>query len=122
MEKKALQLLMKKLLICLESKKDVVLVVNKIDSMREAENAWEFYNLGIGDPIAISASQGLNIGDMLDRVVEGFDKFSEEEEEDEYIRIAMIGKPNVGKSSLINRLLGEDRLIVSDIPELQEML
>ncbi|MBU5454006.1 ribosome biogenesis GTPase Der [Caproiciproducens sp. MSJ-32] len=99
-----------------KSKKDVVLVVNKVDSMKEVENAWEFYNLGIGDPIAISASQGLNIGDMLDRVVEYFDKFNEEEEEDEYIRIAMIGKPNVGKSSLINRLLGEERLIVSDVP------
>lgn len=99
-----------------KSKKDVVLVVNKVDSMKEVENAWEFYNLGIGEPIAISASQGLNIGDMLDRVVENFDKFNDDEEEDEYIRVAMIGKPNVGKSSLINRLLGEDRLIVSDIP------
>ncbi|MDU2158504.1 ribosome biogenesis GTPase Der, partial [Clostridium sp.] len=94
----------------------VVLVVNKVDSLKEEENAWEFYNLGIGDPVTISASQALGLGDMLDRVVENFDKFNEEDEEDEFIRIAMIGKPNVGKSSLINRLLGEERLIVSDIP------
>ena len=99
-----------------KSKKEVILVVNKVDSLKEEDNAWEFYNLGIGDPITISASQGLGLGDMLDRVVENFDKYNEEEEEDEYIRIAMIGKPNVGKSSLINRLLGEDRLIVSNIP------
>ena len=81
-----------------KSKKPVVLVVNKVDSLKEEENAWEFYNLGIGDPITISASQGLGLGDMLDRVVENFDKFDDEEEEDEFIRIAMIGKPNVGKS------------------------
>lgn len=99
-----------------KSKKPVVLVVNKVDSLKEEENAWEFYNLGIGDPITISSSQGLGLGDMLDRVVEGFPKNAGEEEEDEYIRIAMIGKPNVGKSSLINRLLGEERVIVSDVP------
>lgn len=99
-----------------KSKKPVVLVVNKVDSLKEEDNAWEFYNLGIGDPITISASQGLGLGDMLDRVVENFDKSIYEQEEDEYIRIAMIGKPNVGKSSLINRLLGEDRVIVSNVP------
>ncbi|MDU5111931.1 MAG: ribosome biogenesis GTPase Der [Clostridium sp.] len=99
-----------------KSKKEVVLVVNKVDSLKEEDNAWEFYNLGIGDPITISASQGLGLGDMLDRVVENFDKYNEEDEDDEYIRIAMIGKPNVGKSSLINKLLGEERLIVSNIP------
>ena len=99
-----------------KSKKPVVLVVNKVDSLKEEENAWEFYNLGIGDPITISASQGLGLGDMLDRVVENFDKSIYEQDEDEYIRIAMIGKPNVGKSSLINRLLGEDRVIVSNVP------
>lgn len=98
-----------------KSKKPVVLVVNKIDSLKEEDNAWEFYNLGIGDPITISAAQGLGLGDMLDRVVENFDNSYLEEEEDEYIRIAMIGKPNVGKSSLINKLLGEDRVIVSDV-------
>ncbi|MGL4847965.1 MAG: ribosome biogenesis GTPase Der [Clostridium sp.] len=99
-----------------KSKKPVVLVVNKVDSLKEEENAWEFYNLGIGEPITISASQGLGLGDMLDRVVDGFDKNAGEEEDDEYIRIAMIGKPNVGKSSLVNRLLGEDRVIVSNVP------
>ncbi|WP_300383142.1 ribosome biogenesis GTPase Der [Clostridium sp.] len=99
-----------------KSKKDVVLVVNKVDSLKDEDNAWEFYNLGIGEPITISASQGLAIGDMLDRVVENFDKYNEDEEDDEYIRIAMMGKPNVGKSSLINKLLGEERLIVSEIP------
>ncbi|MGL5766423.1 MAG: ribosome biogenesis GTPase Der, partial [Sarcina sp.] len=99
-----------------KSKKPVVLVVNKVDSLKEEENAWEFYNLGIGEPITISASQGLGLGDMLDRIVEGFDKNAADEDDDEYIRIAMIGKPNVGKSSLINRLLGEDRVIVSNVP------
>ena len=99
-----------------KSKKPIVLVVNKVDSVKEEENAWEFYNLGIGDPVTISASQGLGLGDMLDRVVEHFDKDAASEEEDEYVRIAMIGKPNVGKSSLINRLLGEERVIVSNVP------
>lgn len=99
-----------------KSKKEVVLVVNKVDSLKEEQNAWEFYNLGIGEPITISASQGLAIGDMLDRVVANFDKYNDNEDDDEYIRIAMMGKPNVGKSSLINKLLGEERLIVSDVP------
>lgn len=99
-----------------KSKKPVVLVVNKIDRLALEENSYEFYNLGIGDPITISASQGLGLGDMLDEVVKYFNNPSEDEEDDEYIRIAMIGKPNVGKSSLINRLLGEERVIVSNVP------
>ena len=99
-----------------KSKKPIILVVNKIDSLTDEDNAYEFYNLGIGDPITISASQALGLGDMLDKVVSYFPDNSEDEEEDEYIKIAMIGKPNVGKSSLINKLLGEDRVIVSDIP------
>ncbi|MDM0533121.1 ribosome biogenesis GTPase Der [Clostridium perfringens] len=99
-----------------KSKKPVVLVVNKIDRLALEENSYEFYNLGIGDPITISASQGLGLGDMLDEVVKYFNDPSEYEEDDEYIRIAMIGKPNVGKSSLINRLLGEERVIVSNVP------
>lgn len=98
-----------------KSKKPIVLVVNKVDSLKEEDNAWEFYNLGIGDPITISASQGLGLGDMLDRVVENFDSSIYDQDEDEYIRIAMIGKPNVGKSSLINKLLGEERVIVSEV-------
>ena len=99
-----------------KSKKPVVLVVNKIDRLALEENSYEFYNLGIGDPITISASQGLGLGDMLDEVVKYFNDPSEDEEDDEYIRIAMIGKPNVGKSSLMNRLLGEERVIVSNVP------
>ena len=99
-----------------KSKKPVVLVVNKVDNLKDENNAYEFYNLGIGDPITISAGQGLGLGDMLDEVVKHFDKSIYDTDEDEYIRIAMIGKPNVGKSSLINKLLGEERVIVSDIP------
>jgi GTP-binding protein len=99
-----------------KSKKPVVLVVNKIDSLKDEPNAFEFYNLGIGEPITISATQGLALGDMLDRVVEHFKELGAEDEEDEYVRIAMVGKPNVGKSSLINKLLGEERVIVSDVP------
>ncbi len=99
-----------------KSKKPIVLVVNKIDRIELEDNAFEFYNLGIGNPIAISASQGLGLGDMLDEVVAHFNPEDLSEEEDEYIKIAMIGKPNVGKSSLINKILGEERNIVSNIP------
>jgi len=99
-----------------KSKKPVVLVVNKVDNLKDENNAYEFYNLGIGDPVTISAGQGLGLGDMLDEVVKHFDESIYNTDEDEYVRIAMIGKPNVGKSSLINKLLGEERVIVSDIP------
>ncbi len=99
-----------------KSKKPVVLVVNKIDKQLDEANAFEFYNLGIGEPVTISASQALGLGDMLDMVVENFKNLGTSDEEEEYIKMAMVGKPNVGKSSLINRLLGEERVIVSDIP------
>ena len=99
-----------------KSKKPVVLVVNKIDNLKDENNAYEFYNLGIGEPVTISAGQGLGLGDMLDEVVKNFDQSIYDTDDDEYIRIAMVGKPNVGKSSLINKLLGEERVIVSDIP------
>lgn len=99
-----------------KSNKPIVLVVNKIDRILDEENKFEFYNLGIGDPVAISASQALGLGDMLDEVVNLFPNKEGEDEEEEYIKIAMVGKPNVGKSSLINKLLGEERNIVSDIP------
>lgn len=99
-----------------KSKKRIVLAVNKIDNLKDEDNSYEFYNLGIGDPVTISAAQGKGLGDLLDEVVKDFDALMEEEQDDEYIRIAMIGKPNVGKSSLINRLLGEDRNIVSNVP------
>lgn len=99
-----------------KSTKPVVLVVNKIDKIADEENKYEFYNLGLGDPNAISASQALGLGDMLDQVVVHFKQDANEDEEDEFVRIAFVGKPNVGKSSLINKILGEDRNIVSDIP------
>ncbi|OFI07655.1 GTPase Der [Clostridium acetireducens DSM 10703] len=99
-----------------KSKKPVVLVVNKIDRLSQENNIYEFYNLGIGEPISISASQALGLGDMLDEVVKHFGKEGDYEEEEEYVKIAFVGKPNVGKSSLINKLLGEDRVIVSDVP------
>lgn len=98
-----------------KSKKPIVLAVNKIDNLKDEDNIYEFYNLGIGDPVSISASQGKGLGDMLDMVVAHFDPVDPDAEDDEFIRIAVLGKPNVGKSSLINRLLGEDRVIVSDV-------
>jgi GTPase len=99
-----------------KSKKPIILVVNKIDRNELEDNAFEFYNLGIGTPIAISATQGLGLGDMLDEVVAHFEDIASKDEDEEYIKIAMVGKPNVGKSSLINKILGEERNIVSDIP------
>ena len=98
------------------SAKPVVLVVNKVDSFEKFMNdTYEFYNLGIGDPIPISAANRLGLGDMLDEVSKHFDKSMTEEEDDDRPRVAIIGKPNVGKSSLINKIIGEQRLIVSDI-------
>ena len=97
------------------SHKPVVLVVNKVDNFESMADVYEFYNLGIGDPYPISASNKLGIGDMLDHVIACFDEGMGDEVEDERPRIAIVGKPNVGKSSLINKILGEKRLIVSDI-------
>ena len=98
------------------SQKPVVLVVNKVDSFdKYMADVYEFYNLGIGDPYPISAANRMGLGEMLDEVIAHFDTEGREEEEDERIRVAIVGKPNVGKSSIINRLLGENRLIVSDI-------
>ncbi|HBW14234.1 ribosome biogenesis GTPase Der [Proteiniclasticum sp.] len=96
------------------SQKPIVLAVNKVDNLKDEANAYEFYNLGIGNPIAISAGQGLGLGDLLDEVVSHFKDY-EKEEDDDFIRVAFVGRPNVGKSSLINKLLGEERSIVTDI-------
>ena len=98
------------------SKKPIVLVVNKVDCFEKfMPDVYEFYNLGLGDPHPISGSSRLGIGDMLDEVVSHFNESAKDDTEDERPRIAIIGKPNVGKSSIINKLLGEDRVIVSDI-------
>ena len=98
------------------SQKPVVLVVNKVDDFKKyMPDVYEFYNLGIGEPIPVSAASMLGIGDMLDEVIAHFPERNAEEEEDDRPKIAVIGKPNVGKSSLINKLTGEKRVIVSDI-------
>ncbi len=98
------------------SHKPVVLVVNKVDNFEKyMADVYEFYNLGIGEPRPVSAVNKLGLGDMLEEVAACFPETAGEEEEDERIRVAIVGKPNVGKSSLINKLLGEERLIVSDI-------
>ncbi len=97
------------------SKKPVIMAVNKVDDQKLNMDVYEFYNLGMGDPLPISASGKLGLGDLLDRIVESFPEGAGEEEEDEIPHIAIIGKPNVGKSSIINKILGQDRVIVSDI-------
>jgi len=99
-----------------KSNKEVVLACNKLDSKKTKENLFEFYELGIGNPIAISAEQGMGIGDLLDEVIKHFPENKDTEEDEDLIRIAIVGKPNVGKSSLINRIIGEERVIVTDIP------
>lgn len=99
-----------------KSKKPVVLTVNKVDSFEKyMADVYEFYNLGIGEPIPVSAANRMGFGELLDEIVKHFPDASSEEEEDERPRIAIVGKPNVGKSSIVNRLLGENRCIVSDI-------
>ena len=100
----------------LRSRKPVVLAVNKADQTgRENPDVYEFYNLGLGDPISVSALHGHGTGDLLDACFQYFPPDEEEEEEDDVIKVAVIGKPNVGKSSLINRILGEERVIVSNV-------
>ncbi len=96
--------------------KPVLLVVNKLDHHNKEDAIYEFYNLGLGDPLAISAEQQLGLGDLLDKVLEEIEPFFTDEEENEDIKVAVVGKPNAGKSTLINYLVGENRLIVSDIP------
>ena len=99
-----------------KSKKKIILVCNKADNFgKESDDIYEFYNLGIGEPMPISAANAKGIGDVLDKVYEALPKQKEKDDDDEIIKVAVIGKPNVGKSSLINRILGEERLIVSNI-------
>ncbi|WP_028309547.1 ribosome biogenesis GTPase Der [Desulfitibacter alkalitolerans] len=98
-----------------KSGKPIILAVNKIDNFSTFEN-YEFYTLGLGDPIAISAEHKINIGDLLDQIMKNLPHQPEEEFEEDIIKVAVVGKPNVGKSSLINKILGEDRVIVSSVP------
>lgn len=98
------------------TRKPVILAVNKVDSAKAMDEIYEFYNLGLGEPIPVSASNALNLGDLLDKVVESLPKEHVAEGESDQIRIAVIGRPNVGKSSLVNALVGQERVIVSDIP------
>lgn len=98
------------------TKKPVILVCNKCDRVGEPPaEIYEFYDLGLGEPLAISAGKKLGIGEMLDEIYDNLGNILQEDEDDERIKVAIIGKPNVGKSSLINKILGEERLIVSDI-------
>jgi GTP-binding protein len=99
-----------------KAKKEIILVVNKMDKYVNDDNIYEFYNLGIGEPISISSTEALGIGDLLDEVISKFDETMDTADEDDSIKIAVIGKPNAGKSSIINRIIGENRVIVSDIP------
>ena len=99
-----------------QSRKPVILAVNKADTPKQEAEAYEFYNLGIGEPYLISASNKLNLGDLLDAIVEKFPKEGDDEDEDEdVIKVAIIGRPNVGKSSIFNDIIGQTRSIVSDV-------
>ena len=99
-----------------KSKKPVIVVVNKIDNKKDEQNLFDFYELGLGDVVGISSTQGLGLGDLLDDIIGELGEFETDGEEEDSLKIALVGKPNVGKSSLTNKILGYDRAIVSDIP------
>lgn len=102
-------------IILRKSKKKIILVVNKIDAPKYKDNVYEFFNLGLGEPIGISAAQQLGLGDMLDEIIAGFPEQEDDDYDEFTIKVAIVGKPNVGKSSLVNKIIGEERVIVSDI-------
>ncbi len=99
-----------------QTSKPVIVGANKADSLERTQNAVEFWNLGLGEPIALSAYHGTGTGDLLDALYEALPPFEDEPEDEYAVKIAIVGRPNVGKSSLLNRLLGEERVVVSDIP------
>src|SRR5690606_34122991 len=96
--------------------KPIILAVNKVENFADTSSLAEFYALGLGDPVPVSAAHGMNIGDLLDLVINHLPQVSATPEDEDAIRVAVIGRPNVGKSSLVNYILGEPRAIVSDIP------
>lgn len=102
-------------LMLMKSKKPVLLTINKIDHFKMPDHFYDYYNLGLGEPIMISSVNGLNLGDLLDEVVKNFPDNLDNDYDEDIIKIAVIGKPNAGKSSIINAILGEQRVIVSDI-------